>query len=286
MPIEFGPAMLGFTAMALSAVAAHCAGIQSNDGVTVRYAIANTESITAKEPVLVKAVLENSLSERVTFDFAHNREDYPGFEATLVRPDGRIEQTTKLKKLEAASVRTISIEPLGSAQMDLLVTKWFDFDIPGDYVLEVRVTTPPTRANGVPVPCDGSGHLVIPVGQRDPVRLQQVCAALERRISEPSAGASPLDNVWALTHVRDPVAIFYIDRLLWQDERLSPDLIAGLEGIGGGLAIEALISRLSNPDRYIRAMARQALIRTKERTPDPLIKGRIEQALGDQGREP
>ena len=160
----------------------------------------------------------------------------------------------------------------------MLVNKWFDFDIPGRYVLDVdnRSLLVDTNAPKSPYPTDG--HLLIDVGPRDIGRLHRICADLEERLMNTNSATEAIEAEDALAHVIDPVAVPHIARLLQAKEGWNSILVEALARIGDNAAVDALILRLNSPwkDENTPQSIRAALNRIEKKTSDPTIKLKIQ----------
>ncbi|MGO9240132.1 MAG: HEAT repeat domain-containing protein [Bryobacteraceae bacterium] len=242
------------------------------------YALATTNP-TVNEPVFVEFTIHNWLSEGVVSELAMNYHGYGGFWGKITRPDGQTDEGPKVHPSELVAIERVSIAPSESSSKILLVNKWFDFDEPGRYVLEVGIKKPLRTESGVKVTERASGRLIIEVGPRDPVRLEKICARLEREILA-SPGASSAAAEEALTHIKDPVAVPFLAHLLQaQDGKLAYVYAAALEHIADGPAIDALSDFVNDKSEDRRESARSSLDRIARRSDDLAIKRKIAEAL-------
>jgi len=150
----------------------------------------------------------------------------------------------------------------------LLLNKWFVFDAPGRYALDVETHNPdfgeslsrcgavrspeldvelskPILVNGVAAPSPTAGHVEFTVRDRNLTHLTALCEELQRRAAV--LGPGRRDAAEALSYVNDPVAVPYLKAML--GDNANEDLVIdGLARIGGAAAVEALISQTDHPD--------------------------------------
>jgi hypothetical protein len=173
----------------------------------------------------------------------------------------------------------VSISPDGSYSVSLLANKWFDFDTPGTYLLEVAAVRPIATEHGGALNKPVPGRVNINVGPRDEDRLRGICATLYGTAVNPEKTAAALEAIETLSHIRDSTAVPYLSLLVSTRQTLAPLAIRGLERVADGAAVEALIAHASNPSTDIRELARSSLTRVGESTPDPEIRRKIGAAL-------
>lgn len=264
------------TALTLGTLAGG-APAQSGSGAFTSYQLINTD-LGVNEPVLLKVSIENRTPYPLTVNLGSNGHGCCGFRAHLVRPDGQAESGPRIRPSEL-SVGDKVIEPLSTFSIIILVNKWFSFDIPGRYLLDVDNASP-FGTDRVISPYPTDGHLIVDIGPRNPARLRQICEDLESRSSGHSRDAT--EAVEILAHVDDPIAVPFIAALLQSKERIAvPMLTETLARIADSAAVDALLSRLNGPwlDEDMPAFVRRALESIGAKTHDALIKARIEGAL-------
>jgi len=267
------------TALVALALLANSASAQTTPGVYRSYTLVKTD-LTVNEPVLLKFSIENRLPDALTVRVGADRGGCCSFQAKITRPDGRAEVAAPAVPMDggAVSFGSREIEPFSTYSTVLLANKWFDFDIPGRYILDVDNVSllVDTTAPKSPYPTDG--HLVIEIGPRDPGRLQRICADLEERLMNLDFATDAIEAEDALTHVIDPVAVPYIARLLQAKEGMTSILVEGLARIGDSVAVDALVLRLNSPwkDEDTPRSVRAALDKIEKKTNDPTIKLKIQ----------
>jgi len=241
------------------------------------------DRVTVNEPVYLKVLAESSLGHDITIDLELvfcNR-----LHATLARPDGRVdvvprEHIVVYQMCLAGPANERVLAAHGRRETTLLLNRWFSFDVPGRYFLDLELfgsPGPPEQDPGLEV--ESKGAVIIDVGVRDASRLTDLCASLEREIIAAPSSNPPWDKIERLGLVVDPVAVPYLAGLLEQREALYHQLVPALARIGNDAAVDALIGQLGRIPEYGKAEVRVALAGIGNRTTDPRIKERVAVAL-------
>lgn len=249
----------------------------TGDGAIMSCSLATDKPIV-HSPVFVKVTIQNGSGVPFIFDKGASAYGYRSFTAKLTTPDGRLilpaNPTHKLTTGER-----VLIAPYTSSDTLLLVNKWFDFDMAGRYLLDLEMTKPPLSPAGFSAGDVNLRRVVIDIGPRDAVSLERICGELESTVKNSSTTAQALEAAETLSHVKDPIAVFYISRLLGIDRGPAPLLIRGLDAIGSAAAVDALIDHRNDPSEDIRDLVRSALLRIAERTSDNAIRQRIKSSI-------
>jgi hypothetical protein len=161
----------------------------------------------------------------------------------------------------------------------LPVSRWFDFDVPGRYTLEIEYTRPFVSDGRLPFPLPPGHRMVIDVAPRDAAGLQRICSGLENKSMELPTSAESYESAATLSHIKDPVAVPFLARLLAAREKMAPGLVGGLQAIANEAAVDALISFANDELEERRLLARGALSRIESKTKDAMIRLKIERAL-------
>jgi hypothetical protein len=217
--------------------------------------------------MFVRFSVQNLLSERIVLEAAMNDHGYGSFWARVTRPDGRIEKGPKVRPDELVSIKRASILPSRSHSVLLLANKWFDFDLPGEYTLEVGLQTPLRNEAGVELPLPPSGRLVFVD------KLQRICEDLENDVMTDSL--SSFESTEILSRVRDPVAVPFLANLLRAKAKMAAVLTDALERIADSTAVDVLISYINDDSEDRRESSRAALAAVARQTHDPAIRRKI-----------
>jgi hypothetical protein len=235
-------------------------------------------NITLNEPVFVDFSVRNTHSETIYFDLGHNRKSH--FVFTIAEPGGAVVRAPRLSEEGLGLIGEVSLSPGEKYTQRLVVNEWYPFSEPGDYVIDVKLVSPVVSESGAVIEPGPSGSLSLHVDPRNPTRLRQVSDSLYRQATESSDGEQRLEAAIALSYMRDPIVVSYLERGL-SDERLAWQYaIPGLARIANIEAIYALITLVQRNDPESgSALARFVLSYLKEKVQDPILKETIEAAL-------
>lgn len=235
-------------------------------------------SITLNEPVFVDFSVRNTHSETIHFDLGHNRTSR--FVFTITEPGGVVVYAPKLSEEGLGLIGEVSLSPGEECTQRLVVNQWYPFPEPGDYVIGVKLASPIVSESGAVIEPEPSGSLSLHVDPRNPARLHQVSDSLYRRATESSDVEQRIEAAIALSYVRDPIAVSYLERGLSNGRLAWQYAIPGLARIANIEAIDALITLLQRNDPESgSALARFVLSALKEKVQDPILKETIEAAL-------
>jgi hypothetical protein len=263
----------GLVAMAL----AQQSFAQESPKITVSCTL-GTPQPTVNAPVLLNVMIHNGLAEPIVVRTAVNSHGYGAFHARITRPAGEMDDAPQPRPDEAVSGSAVTVGPSETTSTVVLVNKWFDFDREGKYILEVELAEPPMTVAGTRMPKPQAGRLSIEVAPRDPVVLHRICAELEEKItSAPLSSSYELAEV--LAHVKDPVAVPFLARLMEKDDKMAGVLAGGLERIGDASAIDTLLRYASDVSEDRRESVRTSLARIAANSSDAVLVRKITDSL-------
>lgn len=129
------------------------------------YELVKTD-LTVNEPVFLRFTAKNETAEGATVNMGFNYiRGFGAFQGKIVRPDGRGEEGPKRHPSEVVSGVPPHIGPGESSGVVLLINKWFDFDIPGQYVLDIRRVLPVETDGGTRHTDRMEGRVLINIGR-------------------------------------------------------------------------------------------------------------------------
>jgi hypothetical protein len=248
---------------------------RAHSEIRASYLLVKTD-LTVGEPVFVRFKVENATSGRVTLDLGLN--GYEDFRLWIVRPNGLM-QRAPIPMWTMGTSGKVSLAPFTSYEQLLLISRWFNFDTPGVYGLDITPLGPTTTTSGAELPRLAEGHLLIDIGPRNPKRLEQICSDLEKKIIEATTAAVALELVEVLNHIVDPIAVPHLARLLHPMSLVNLEAVKGLVRIADGPAIDVLIAHLSSPSKNVRDYVRPMLVGIERKASDSTIKQKISAAL-------
>jgi hypothetical protein len=233
---------------------------------------------TLNEPVFVDLVATNELREDVRLDLGPEHLQF-----VVTSPDGT---RTVLTRPPAEGMRPITRLTLKPGQVDrrrILLNEWYSFDRSGTYALEVKLDGPAQTTSGASIPAPASGGVTIRILPRDPARLKAVCEELAKTAIGASDVKTATEAALALSYVRDPIAVPFLERVLKEAKLVRYHALSGLARIANAEAVSALIAATREGDAELRSQAVYALSEAKANVRDEAIKRQIERALGDHG---
>jgi hypothetical protein len=185
--------------------------------------------LTTNEPVHVELKVENHLLDGIVIDLGLNRRG--NFKLSLVRPGGQA-ATPPSPIVEFGADGKVHVDADRSFTISLLLNRWFKFDVPGRYILDIAYVGPIETQSGSQVYHAMDGHVVIDVGPRNPERLREVCEELVRRSLGSPTYATAIGPAETMSYIRDPIAVPFLTRLLEQNSMLHRAVTEGLLRIG------------------------------------------------------
>lgn len=248
---------------------------QMSDEVTVSYSLAETR-FSLNEPLILDFAVRNGSGQPVKLVLGQDRKE--AFRFAITRPDGKRIELPPLTREGFSVVGEVQIAPQQTYTQRLLLNEWFDFSSPGQYVIEARLGDP-VRANEAVAAVDKGFRTTVEIGPRDAERLRQLSATLARQVAAAASYEEAAEAAHLLSHIKDAGAVPSLEKVLHTGRGVEPIAIAGLERIGGGEAVQVLISALSSPEGETGMLARSALGRIEQATSDPALKERIHRAL-------
>ena len=234
-------------------------------------------AITLHEPVILHFKVHNGLAQLIALDLGINWVE--GFEFVLIPPQGKRIQGRR-QRSEGLSTQPgkLVIGPGEDHQQTLLLNQWFDFDLPGEYVLTATLGKP-IEVGETNAVAPQRQRLTLEIKPRDVDRLRDVCAELAHQVSISNGGEAEQEATLKLSYVADPIAVPYLSEVLSGHRATSDLAISGLERIGDDAAVEALLTALNDKFGDIPQLARQSLTRMQDRISNPALKASVTQAL-------
>lgn len=245
--------------------------------VVVSYSM-TAQEISLNEPVSLNLVVQNNSPEPIKLDLGNDRKG--DFQFNVTRPDGKAISLPPRRNGGFRRVGLVAIEPSQEYRQKLLLNEWIDFSLVGRYDIEVRLFHPGLLQQET-VPDDlFTFRITLTVRPRDPAHLEAVCAYLAGQVESAPSYESATESAVALSYVRDPVAVPYLQMVLHARPLVDGFAIDGLERIANEAAVRVLISALATSETPETArLARAALQRIVEKTADQGTRRFIEDAL-------
>lgn len=260
----------------LEAASFGASGVQGG-GVSITLA-PDKPSFTLKEPVTVRLVIRNNSDDSLRFDLGLNDRTNLQWACTMAGEN-------KTKQLEPQLTGfgwpgRHQLAPSREFSVHLIMDEWIEFDVPGDYEVDVTLTSPPKFDEGGLVAETGT-HATIRVLPRDLDSLRRRCQALSRdAVSHDSARAHFAAR--ALSFVSDPEVVPYLKKVLDDSFFGRETAIEGLGKLGTSEAVDSLIAAFGGRDPEIAALARYQLSQVARTTENEELRERITKILSKQ----
>lgn len=242
---------------------------------SISYSLPATE-LSLHEPILINFKITNETTQVVSLDLGQDRKG--AFLFTVTSPDGTTIRLPQYRHNGIAQYGNVSVRPGESFSQPLLLNEWYDnFNTPGKYILDARLTTP--IAGGETLHAQDPGFKgEISITPRDAARLERVCERLAKQIETAPNPEAAQEPALMLSYVEDPLAIPYLARALSTTTLTYDKAIAGLVRIGNDAAVEVLLSAL-NDSRSIAESASRALSQIQDKISDPRLKETVKRAV-------
>ncbi len=235
-------------------------------------------TFTLKEPVTARLVIKNDSSQTMAFDLGLNNQQNLRWTASSSGLDKTSQPELKLTGLGA--IGRHRLQPEEEFSHSLILNEWIDFDQPGEYRIELSLTTPIEFDGGTSVAAARAGA-VVTILPFDSAALSRRCQELAQNSLSRNAAVARR-AVMALSFADDPLAVPYLRRVLDSSYFGKEIALEALARIGTVEAVDSLIQSLDAADEDIVAIARDQLGRLARRTGDDSLRSRIEKSLNRQ----
>jgi hypothetical protein len=213
------------------------------------------KSTTLGEPAIMTARLFNTTGYRIVADFGVN--DQTEFAFLHTRPDGSVVRV-RPSLVPASRMRTSRLMLRGTSYTALVVLdEWLDLSQIGRHAIDVEFHGSVRLDGGDQAGLKRAARFPIDVKPRDARRLDKRGAEWLKQISTLSPDGEARAAASALTAMKDPVAIPYLE--LATARTRAPKFVEALTALSSPDARAALerLARSQDPD--VRALAERAL---------------------------
>lgn len=227
-------------------------------GVTILFTIPESK-VSLHEPVHIQFSIHNELEEGVRFDLGLGGEQ--NFEFSVKQPNGSLVRIPPPETGPSVMARAVEGEPVAPGKTftkTMLLNEWYEFPVPGRYVVEAKLGGAVQTVSGTPIAAAPTQEIPVQVTARDPKRLKSVCEELTKKAMSPNyEEASQASR--ALSYVDDPVAVPYLGRVLKESFHSKLNAIGGLARIGNPEAVQVLTSYSKTADPELKLQIENAL---------------------------
>jgi hypothetical protein len=233
----------------------------SQDTAAVVLSYSAPAEVVLHQPIVATVVARNGRPEpvRLRLGLGATR----NFVVKIVRPDRVVIDAPAVPQLTDGPYDTgrRTVPASGSYTGSLVLNRWFSFDHPGTYRIEIGLSTPAETESGAPIPSETRGVLVIRVGERDEGALHRICQELVDRITQTTDPSSLYSAAVELASITDNVAFAYIMQVIDFTDRVDDVLIPALVRMDT-LPARTLLEEMTQSDNETRAsMAVSALLK-------------------------
>ena len=249
------------------ALAAFFAGLsdaltKSQDTPALVLSYSAPADVVLHQPIVATVVARNSRPEpvRLRLGLGATR----SFIVKIVRPDGFVIDAPAVPELTDGPYDTgrRTVPASGRYTHSLVLNRWYSFDHPGTYRIEVDLSTIVETEFGAPIPSITHGVLLVRVGERDESALHRICHELVDRITRTADPSSRYLAAVELANVTDNVALAYIMQVIDFTDRVDDALIPALVRMKT-LQARTLLDEMAHSGNETRAsMALTALLGT------------------------
>jgi uncharacterized glyoxalase superfamily protein PhnB len=217
-------------------------------------------NLTLHEPIIVQFSIENGSPESVRLDLGLDRKE--NFIVEIGQPDGVRVQARQLPMHAGLNRRgKVSVAPGDRYQQKLVLNNLSSFDQTGTYQVTIRLRTPVLDENGRAVATPTTGAFTLLIAPRNEERLQRTCERLAQITVSAFEAEESLNSADALSQVKDPVGVWWMQWVLWRTDKVDSILTRGLSRIGDAAARAVLAEVAAFGDSERSEAARIALMR-------------------------
>jgi hypothetical protein len=228
----------------------------------VRLVLSTARILTVGEPVVLDYRFENLSDQSVGILLAGYENDY--FRLEVTRGSG---QTVVRNPWDPGALRVpmYPLAPRQSVAKTLILNRWFDFSMTGDYRIGVRYSGRVQAGagawpTGAVITIDSPPELNLTILPRDENVLRRRCQELAGRIQQTtSLIVTRHRDAEVLSFVADPVAIPFLVQVAEGNVGEEYAAVEGLARIGGAGARQALTRLALSSKPEIAQAAKQAL---------------------------
>ena len=233
--------------------------------------------VTLQQPIFIDVSIYNGLADTISVDFGHNRKC--AFDVIVTNSDGSTAQASPLSDWDFGRAGDFAIDASENYRQRLLLNERYLFRAPGNYRVDIKLTTPITDSLGRVVEPRVAPPMTLTVEPRAPAQLEEISHSLAQIAIESTDVEKAMEAGLALSYIIDPIAVPYLTRVLNRSRLAWSEAASGLGRIATDDAVKALVEVLRDPDSLAHEGARSVLHHVMEKTQDPSLKSRIKSAL-------
>lgn len=245
------------------------------DGVTLKIS-AQPSRLTLHEPVVLILEIANDNHDPIHIDLGSDRKE--NLLIAITPPSGGKVQLPQFRSSGISRVGDVEIGAGDTYVQSIVLNEWYAFKDIGPYDIEVRFAKPVLASYEV-AGGRGTFHTKVEIEPRNEQVLARRCEDLLASIENSTSYERWSESALALSYVKDPVPIPYLEKILVANKMIEPFAILGLERIATLEAVRALSSALEMTTNDVSTLARSALLRMESETTDPEVKEEIRRVV-------
>ncbi len=236
-------------------------------------------SVVKGQPVQIQIEIQNNESDEIVADLGLDRKS--GITMTAVLPDGT-QQIGRVPEHGGISrIGKVRLKPGTTYSQSVLANDWIKFEMAGTYRISVQLDRSLSLNGGGSFAADPAVFTVIIEGASEQ-SLETFCKERVKGLLAATTYSDALSAAEALSYVRAPVCIPYIQQGFGSPYHLDNLFVQDLEGIGTDQAIEALVTVAKQNQTSEPALVYAALRRLSNNTNDPNLREKIQTFLASK----
>lgn len=230
------------------------------------------------QPVIIIFTIDNRLKTQIKLDLGARKKE--AFLFSMTSPGGKERRLPPLPQPELVGDGLIRIEPQTEYSQELLLNEWTDFPEAGEYKLKAMLANEILTTNGKTFSVKAISEITFDIKGENPEALKAICEALLQRISISDGVEEKTRVSLALSFVKDPVAIPFLQKAITSKTGVERTIMNSLRDQGGDVAVEVLINvAKQSQDGDLIAQAKASLKWIERQTSDLALKQRISNFL-------
>jgi hypothetical protein len=246
------------TTVAFLVFAGSAGRAQTAQGNTLEVKFSAADSApTLREPVYIDLTIRNHTGRALQVDLGHDTK--ANFEFSIGTPGGATVRPPRMLRGGIGRVGQVLVGSGQTYQQKILLNEWYQFQVPGNYVVEAKLVGNVGPLDGALVKSEWSAQIPLHILPHNPERLRSVCEELTEAAVRPDSSEVALKAALTLSQVIDPVAVPYLERVLKESHFAKIRAIEGLARIGNSEALRILRSAMIYADPELKAQIQYRL---------------------------
>lgn len=231
-------------------------GAMEDMSLAVTFSPANSVP-TLHEPIYIDVTIRNHTAQTIQVDLGQNRK--ANFEFLIKTPSGDTVRPPRIIREGIGRVGRIPLTSGQTYQQRLLLNEWYQLPEPGDYDVEARLVGKVGPLDGPWTKAEWSAQLALRILPRNEEPLRNICEELAEVAVRPDSSEAASNAALTLSHIVDPVAVPFLERVLKESYFGKELAIQGLGRIANAEAIHVLRSAMADVGPELKLLIRSEL---------------------------